>query len=118
MQEPDEVARAAVLRQLTILVVARWGAALQEGIEQLPDGDKKRKALKTQGARMKKAKKMKLAASYLEERKKELKKHYPRVAPPIFTAQGCKQWRQAYERATTAAEEEDEGEEDGSHDDE
>ena len=110
-EEPDEVARSAVIRRLTILVAARWGAALQEGINGMPEGEKKRKAHKTQTARMKKAKKMKLSASFLEERKKELKKNYPRVALPIFTTQGCKMWRQVYEGTSTAAEE-DEDEED------
>ena len=43
-EEPDEVARSAVIRRLTILVAARWGAALQEGINGMPEGEKKRKA--------------------------------------------------------------------------
>ena len=91
-QEPDVMARHAIVKKLDKFVAVRWGQLLLPCIDTITDPKKKRKLAETNQKRMKKAK---LAAGAIEERGKEIKKLNGAV--PIFSSQACSVWRAQYE---------------------
>jgi|TARA_B110000196_G_scaffold273426_1_gene249848 hypothetical protein len=112
-QEPDVVARHAIVKKLDKLVAVRWGQLLLPCINAITDPEKKRKLEKTNVKRMKKAK---LAAGAIEERTKEIKKLGGAV--PIFSTQACSAWRAQYEGGSNpvAMSDGEDGGEDNEHD--